>query len=79
MSIELWVTIALGAFLALSLAVGLAVAAIFARIGEAVSEVLETELCASAPLRREIEQRERSVRDEHEKVLVGAGSPQRPW
>jgi hypothetical protein len=51
MSVGLWVILAIGAFLALSLPVGLALGAILGRMSEELSYAFETELWASAPPR----------------------------
>ena len=55
MTVWLWVVVGVTAFGALSIVVGLAIAAILAQIGRDVSELLEAELSAtaSAPLARE--------------------------
>jgi len=50
MSVWLWLAIAAVSLLALSLLVGLVVARILGSIGRSVSELLETEAWAAAPL-----------------------------
>ena len=57
MSLELWVIVAIGALLALSLAIGLAVALVLARISEA-AEALEMDPLAMALARPGIAQAE---------------------
>jgi hypothetical protein len=49
----LWVAVGAGAFLVLSLAVSIVLAAILGRIGADVSELIETEVWTNAPLERE--------------------------
>jgi hypothetical protein len=60
MTLWSWIAVGAAAFVLLSAAVGLAVAAVLARIGREISELLESEpelfeseLSASAPLARE--------------------------
>jgi hypothetical protein len=65
----LWVVIGAGAFLALSLAVSIVLAAILGRIGADVSQLIETEVWTNAPLEREALEEPRPVdapsRSEH--------------
>jgi hypothetical protein len=49
MSLELWVVVAIGALLALSLAVGLAVAVVLARISEAAEALTMDPLAMTLP------------------------------
>jgi phosphate/sulfate permease len=57
MTVWLWVIVGVAAFLVLSVIIGLVIGAILAQIGREVSELLESELEASAstPLTRERE------------------------
>jgi hypothetical protein len=74
MSIVWWLIVAMGLFLALSVVVGLAVAAILGQIGREVSELFESAHWASAPLARETgDDAEREVRPSRGAV----GSPLR--
>jgi hypothetical protein len=49
----LWVVIGAAAFLVLSVAVSIVLAAILGRIGSEVSQLIETEVWTNAPLERE--------------------------
>jgi hypothetical protein len=49
----LWVVIGAGAFLVLSVAVSIVLAAILGRIGSEVSQLIETDVWTDAPLERE--------------------------
>lgn len=49
----LWAVIGAGAFLVLSVAVSIVLAAILGRIGGEVSQLIETEVWTNAPLERE--------------------------
>jgi hypothetical protein len=49
----LWVVIGAGAWLVLSVAVSIVLAAILGRIGTEVSQLIETEVWTNAPLERE--------------------------
>jgi hypothetical protein len=49
----LWVIAGAGVFIALSIVVALAVAAVLGQIGSDVSQLFETEVWTDAPLRRE--------------------------
>ena len=64
MSFELWLIVAIGAFLALSLAVGLAVAIILARISEAARTLTLDDPLAMALPRPGIAQAEEFVIEE---------------
>jgi hypothetical protein len=54
MTVGLWVIVAITGFLALSLAAGLALAAILGRIGDEASQLLDSDAWASAPLKRAV-------------------------
>jgi hypothetical protein len=54
MTVGLWAIVAIPGFLALSLAAGLALAAILGRIGEEASQLFESQAWASAPLKRAV-------------------------
>jgi hypothetical protein len=53
MSVWAWVAVGVGAFLGMSLLLGLALAAILRRIGEGIAALWEHEQWSSAPLTRE--------------------------
>lgn len=55
MTIWAWVAIGVAAWLALALLVGLAIASILGRIAQAVSDLVDEEPWASAPLTRDSE------------------------
>jgi hypothetical protein len=57
----LWVVIGAGAFLVLSVAVSIVLAAILGRIGSEVSQLIETDVWTDAPLEREALEVPRSV------------------
>jgi hypothetical protein len=78
MSVGLWVIFATGAFLALSLAVGLAIAAILGRISEELSEAFETERWASAPPRLPLTSTEEVAFDEEAVDSEHHGAPRIP-
>ena len=59
MSTWLWVIVGMGLFFALSVLVGLAVAAVLGRIGREISELLENGHWASAPLARDVDEEAR--------------------
>jgi hypothetical protein len=57
----LWAAIGVGAFLVVSLAVSIVLAAILGRIGDDVSQLIETEVWTNAPLEREALEEPRPV------------------
>jgi hypothetical protein len=74
MTVWAWVIVGVAAFLVVSMAIGLACAAILGQIGVEVSELFESDLSASAPLTREsasfeddvsVEEQETSASAEH--------------
>ena len=74
MSWWLWVAIGAGVFLVLSVAVSIVLAAILGRIGNEVSQLIETEVWTNAPLEREAVEVTRPVeappsRSEHAATL----------
>ena len=54
MTVGLWAIVAVTGFVALSLAAGLALAAILGKIGEEASQLLESHAWPSAPLKRAV-------------------------
>jgi hypothetical protein len=74
MSIWLWVIVGIAAFFFLSVAVSLAVAAVLGRIGEEVTELLETELWSTASLNREETQEEQEAPAERSAASAQAGA-----
>jgi len=70
----LWVIVGTGLSFALSVLVGLAIAAVLGRIGREISEMLENDHWASAPLARDVdEDAEKAARPE-ERVPLAAHS-----
>jgi hypothetical protein len=55
----LWVIVGTGLFFALSVLVGLAIAAVLGRISREISELLENDHWASAPLARDVDEEAR--------------------
>jgi len=64
MTVWLWVIVGLASFLALSIAAGFGLAAVLGSISREVSELLESEPWASAPLMR-ADEPEKEVSAEH--------------
>ena len=70
MSVWVWVSLAIAGFFAVSLLVGLAVAAVLANIGREFSRLIEFEALAAAPRTRATESESRTA----EQPLAGRGA-----